>query len=713
MSKSLIHQHFYAKKSKGDSYETIATSPMLSSHFIKKYLQPISLYHPPKKRSFLGEQDYPAAFTLIQPETGDLIVGQAVYTPSKSIGQPSSFFVHHYIVPTNRKEEWIKNPAQLFQINHFVSSYDGKEVEEISAVPHHNLNIFARKQELFHTLHLNEQIFKQLLYACMLSVAEEKTVYISLDVPLEKQHKYAIALLELIFTFLPYPIRRVIGATTFQNEPHQKEYVHIMFVEPGSIRLRNPVLNQQFIFDFTTERFQGDRNEQNHAFLDFAYEALLTADSLDDFFIFSENALKGLPKSQKRNLSFYDQLYILYRLEKNGFYYYEENKISVLQTIRSVLGENHRDKLDIKKLLVKMLKREKQIKEEKSVIPFLQILFDIHQVVDLVEIVEITVKTLVHFHESTIEKEIWSLLESYSFTYQQVLSYMSDIRLSYPEVLASYLEDKFNRNLDKEMVLYHVEQLLSANPALEHHATFIQITRDRFVQVVRTSTEVFHDTAHIHIFLEKYVSYYRKHIYPTIQVELLKNAHVESVVMEDIKLFGKIFEVSSFGQESAERVKYDLLVALYELFFGEIDQIEKVDQVLKSPYKSKYKELGKSLLIMDEVSRQPYERLAVLFKSDRDEILHDDLFSFIAVYGTKDDMLDYIKWSFNLYGEDVSYRKSLINYLATDRNSIWKDKNVQKELKKMRSTSFHRLLKEVHYQSSNTMKRILHKVKIF
>lgn len=713
MSKSLIYQYLYAKQSKGDSHETIATSPALSTSFIKKYLQPISLYHPPKKRSFLGEQDYPVAFTLIQPETGDLIVGQAVFSPSKSIGQPSSFFVHHYIVPINRKEEWIKNPAQLFQINHFVSSYDGKEVEEISAVPHHNLNIFSRKQELFYTLHLNEQIFKQLIYACMLSVAEEKTVYISLDVPLEKQHKYALGLLELIFTFLPYPIRRVFGATTFQSEPHQMKYIHVMFVEPGSIRLRNPVFNQQFIFDFTTERFQGDWNEQNHAFLDFSYEALLTADSLEDFFIFSENALKGLSKSQKMDISLYDQLYILYRWEQNGFYYDEENKTIVLQTIHTVLAENHRDKWKIKELLVKMLKREKQIKEEKLAIPFLQTLFDIHQVVDLAEIVEITVKTLVHFHESTMEKEIWILLESYSFTYQQVLSYMSDIRLSYPEVLASYLEEKFNRNLDKETIFYHVEQLLSANPALEHHTTFIQITNERFVQDVRTSTDVFHDTAQIHIFLEKYVSYYRKNIYPAIQVELLKNAHVESVVWEDIRLFGKIFEASSFGQEGVERVKYDLLHALYQLFFGPIDQIEKVDQVLKSPYKSKFKELGKSLLIMNLESMQFFERLAVLFKGDKDEMLHDDIFAFIAVYGTKGDMLNYIKWSFNLYGEIVSYRESLINYLVTDRNSIWKDKNVQKDLKKMRSPSFQRLIKEVHYQSSSTMKRILHKVKIF
>jgi len=94
-----------------DGYDTIAISEGLDHAFVKKYLHPFCIYHSPKILAERGEKDasiYPEAVTMFQPETGDLVIGQAVFVPADFTGTRSTYFMHNYIIPWAQKEEWIK-----------------------------------------------------------------------------------------------------------------------------------------------------------------------------------------------------------------------------------------------------------------------------------------------------------------------------------------------------------------------------------------------------------------------------------------------------------------------------------------------------------------------------------------------------------------------------------------------------------------------------
>src|SRR4051812_23843134 len=112
-----------------DGYDTIAISESLDKDFVKKYLHPFCMYHAPKTLTERGEKDpsyYPEAVTLFQPETGDLVIGQAVFIPADFTGSRSTYFMHNYIISSGLKDEWIKQPERLFQWNEFHTTYKKK-----------------------------------------------------------------------------------------------------------------------------------------------------------------------------------------------------------------------------------------------------------------------------------------------------------------------------------------------------------------------------------------------------------------------------------------------------------------------------------------------------------------------------------------------------------------------------------------------------------
>ena len=156
MGKSLIQQQIYIKESKGlflpsDGPDTVAVSPHLEESFVKKYLHPICTYPIPTELKKRGEKDkslYPPLFTLIQPETGELVVGQAKFMPAENPKQKNSYFVHNYVIPADTKEEWIYCPSQIFQADHVGVIPSINLLEEVESVPYKQENIFAKKQPL-------------------------------------------------------------------------------------------------------------------------------------------------------------------------------------------------------------------------------------------------------------------------------------------------------------------------------------------------------------------------------------------------------------------------------------------------------------------------------------------------------------------------------------------------------------------------------------
>src|SRR3954453_13087301 len=101
-----IQQQLYTRERGGvfsstDGFDTIAVSEGIDKAFVKKYLHPFCLYYAPKALTTSGQKEaslYPEAVTLFQPETGDMVIGQAVYVPADFTGQRSAYFMHNYVI---------------------------------------------------------------------------------------------------------------------------------------------------------------------------------------------------------------------------------------------------------------------------------------------------------------------------------------------------------------------------------------------------------------------------------------------------------------------------------------------------------------------------------------------------------------------------------------------------------------------------------------
>ncbi len=719
MGKSLIQQQIVTRDSKGlfltgEVADTLAVSPNVDESFVKKYLNPISTYHMPSELKKSGDKEidaYPPLFTFIQPETGELVIGKSSFTPAESSKQKNRLFVHHYIIPASRKEEWIHQPSQIFHIEQFYGSEDmdnlKNELEEIEDVSYAKENIFAKKQELFHVLQLDEKTFKELLFACITAVAEKKRVYISIPAPQQWHHKYSMWLLELLFIYMPYETRRMFGATTFHNEPEIIDNIHVMFVEQGSIRLRNRAVENQITFDLSQHKSSGlVFKEEEHDYLHYAYEALETATELDEFFVYCERALQGLDKQKKLTIQTYDDLFLLFYMEKLDYYFYENDKVAILQMLLAFLQKNHREKGELVNIFTQLLHREQLMKDGSIVQDYLKLVLEIQKAVEHVDVVEFTVKTLAYYEGEDICQPLWGILEKYPDTYQQVLSYMSDI-FSYAQITEDYLKEKFSFQHSLSNVLITIKKLLQVNSSFEHNAIFIKLTKNRLVYEVKKSSHPIAVVFEVITYFQRSIPFqsYKRMVLPDVKAQLLVQLQLEKVNLADVKNFGEIFlldkEERHFEMKGWEKEKFEVLELLYTYFYLPLEQIQHVFRMASIPIKGKASDLAQEI-IKDNSLFKPYERFLLLFPGGMEGVEYRQVFSYIAIYGSEDEMLDYIEWSLKKFGTSPRFIHALKDYLITDRNSIWKKKEMKRELTNIRSQSLKKLLKEVREQTANS-----------
>ncbi|QCJ44162.1 hypothetical protein FAY30_20880 [Bacillus sp. S3] len=364
-----IEQQLYTRERGGifhatDGYDTIAISEGLDHGFVKKILHPFCLYHPPKTLTERGEKDadrYPKAVTFFQPESGELVIGQAVFVPADFTGQRSTYFIHHFIIPNSLKDEWLKQPEKLFHMNGFQTSYNsgrGKVLPQMDAVDYAVRDISFNQNEILTSLKISEEHFKQVLYAVMASISGKRKVFISLDVPIEEYSKSALRLLELIFQYLPYEYRRKLGSLTFTSKPEAKNGIHVVFYEPGTLPVENRFLKNQYIFEFAMDRISGaDVIAEHHTFVNHAFHHFSESRHANDFFAFAEMALSGLADEQKLEPASYDQLTAMYLIiHNNDFSLYKENKLELLQSLRIFLQTDYNKKSALAELFLNLLK---------------------------------------------------------------------------------------------------------------------------------------------------------------------------------------------------------------------------------------------------------------------------------------------------------------------------------------------------------------------
>ncbi|WP_025717315.1 GAP1-N2 domain-containing protein [Paenibacillus sp. 1-18] len=345
----LIQQQMYTRERRGifrstEGFDTVANSKGLDASFIKKVLHPLCVYDAPAALTARGEKQesvYPEAIHLVRTESGDVVLGRSIYKAADFTGLRSAFFTHNYVIPAGHGE----SPSDYKQwLNtSFVDAYDieqGTELPELERLPGGSVFPSVDPSAVLTQLKLSEEVFKQLLYAVMMSATGRKKVYVALNVPVEAVASSAKLLLGVLYAALPYAFRNRIGFLTYALEPNSRKGIHLMFVEPFSLRPGDRNVDKDFVFDLSNNSriLNVDAEQVKQPYFDWIVRTLLGGGSPDDFFKFAEQMLTGMDAGRDLTLSSYHELITLYRIEQGERELYNERRVAVLRSLTDYLS---------------------------------------------------------------------------------------------------------------------------------------------------------------------------------------------------------------------------------------------------------------------------------------------------------------------------------------------------------------------------------------
>lgn len=348
---NVVQQQMYTRERRGifrdnEGFDTIARSTGLDHAYIKKVLHPYCQYDAPAELTARAEkegQEYPDSLHVIHTESGETIVGRSVYQPADFTGLRSAFFTHNYVIPADFKDS-PETDYRTWLNASFAERYDieqGMDLPELPAIPAMEHDGHPTRDEalgLLQELKIDEQVFKQLLFAAMASVAGKKKVYVVLDVEIEQLSEKAKRLLMLLFACLPYGVRRHLGFQTYAREPQSKKGIQIMFVEKGSLRLNDRSIEKDFLFELAAGRvLNTDLDWDDQPYLDFAWANLGNAERAERFYDFAARMLKDMEPIRQIAIASYHELAVLFQMEEGNLELYEPNRLSVLRAMLDYL----------------------------------------------------------------------------------------------------------------------------------------------------------------------------------------------------------------------------------------------------------------------------------------------------------------------------------------------------------------------------------------
>ncbi|MFF2448943.1 hypothetical protein ACFVSW_17820 [Neobacillus sp. NPDC058068] len=725
MTDKFIQQQMYTRERGGifhatDGYDTIAISEGLDKAFVKKYLHPFCMYHAPQTLTERGEKDaslYPEAVTIFQPETGELVIGQSVFVPADFTGQRSTFFMHNYIIPEGMKDDWIKQPSRLFQLNDFKTSYDiglGKVLAERKAVGHGETDILSVKNDLLDVLGMTEVHFKQLLYAVMSSIAGKKKVFISLGVPVEQYSKYALQLLELIYLYLPYAHRRKLGALTFSSEPAGKNYLHVMFYEPGTLNVADRSIEKQFIFDFAGGgRISGvDIDGQEHEYLDFALHHFSESMRIDEFLTFAEMALSGLSGEQKLELASYYQLTAIYlTLTSSDLSLYQKNKIGFLHSLLKFSQAKIEAKPELVQLFLQLLAEEKLAADPRPALDYIGAVIAINKSMRCDEALTFILETLQYYQHDPLFDKLWKEIEQDKHCHEALLIFINE-HPDYDVLLEPYLDKRFKQVVRIEDILNELKIMLGSpyllsiekfkTTAIKKAISAISNEKKPFKAVLAVSDfKIEHQTAPFPEFKNKLLA--------NVKMALLRTMRLRDISTEDILSFGTIFpkKLNVIDLKDAKaKSNYQVTNVLYQLISSP-SQAELINLKLLTVVEREQLRDVLLRILRNNPAPEQIPLLLIAFGSEANGVDYPGLFEHLVRHSNEKTMFAFIRGNARQVEIDPRYKWSLRKYLISSPKSIWKNKALRNELKTIKNSSLQKLLKDVETATASPFVKFL------
>ncbi|MFJ5713574.1 hypothetical protein [Neobacillus sp. NPDC093127] len=725
MTEKFIQQQIYTRERGGifhatDGYDTIAISEGLDKALVKKYLHPFCMYHAPKTLTERGEKDaslYPEAVTIFQPETGELVIGQSVFVPADFTGQRSTFFTHNYIIPEGMKDDWIKHPDMIFQLNDFKTSYDvglGKVLAERETVDHGGMDILSVKNTLLDVLGITEVHFKQLLFAVMSSIAGKKKVFISLGVPVEEYSKYALQLLELIYLYLPYAHRRKLGALTFSSEPAGKNYLHVMFYEPGTLNVADRSIEKQFIFDFAGGgRISGvEIDGQEHEYLDFALHHFSESKRIDEFLVFSEMALSGLGIEQKLELASYYQLTAIYlTLNYGDLSLYQKNKIGFLHSLLKFFQAKIEAKPELVQLFLQLLAEEKLAADPGSVLDYIGAVIAINKSLRCDEALTFILDTLEYYQHDPLFDKLWKAIEQDKLCHEALLMYINE-HPDYDVLLELYLDKRFKPLVRIGDILNELKIMLGS-PYLLSIEKFKTTAIKKAISAISNEKKPFKAVLAVNDFKIEQQSApfaeFKNKLLANVKMALLRSIRLRDISTEDILSFGTIFpkKLNVIDIKDAKvKSNYQVANVLYQLISSP-SQADLINLRLLTVVEREQLRDVLLRILRNNPAPEQIPLLLIAFGSEYDGFDYQGLFEHLVKHSNEKMMLAFIRGNARLVESDPSYKRSLRKYLITHPKSIWKNRALRNELKDIKNYSLQKLLKDVETETASPLVKFL------
>lgn len=740
MSRPLILQQYYTRGRQGifranEGYDTVARTPGLDNQFIKKTLHPFCVYHAPRQLQERAETDlsqYPKALVCFRAESGELVLGQSVFVGADFTGQRNTFFSHHYVIPAEASDVFIKEPARIFGVQSFQQQADdavGKDLPALEAIPY-----TASKQQdnkkLLQGLGIDEPLFKQLLHAVMMSLSGKKKVFISLPGEMDEATRQANQLLEIIYSCLPYEMRRHFGFLTYSNEPQSKKHIHLMFVEKGSIRPGNGQGDKDFLFDLANQRsLNTELTEGRHEYLDFVWEFLQDSRILASFHAFCEEVLQGAERSIALNLVTYYELCALYLIEQGRMSVYERNRTAIWQLLNSYLRQTGLvQKNRLYDLMSKLFQAESQALAQQKW-PEMEV---VKQIIDSyavarnevakAETIQYVIDVLLkgkNAQKDGYVSDVYKFLSSQRDLFGSLMRNVFAIKLIVKPLFEDYLTERLKAVADIPQMLKEIEFWAKNAPQAIRHAFFASTTIPKVLNLLAEERNKLDGVLHIHHFFATFAGSpsYAEELVDEVDKALLKRIELTSLSKQGFDTILSLLEEKpqTFfdGLDLEGRNKLDMMMNLASL--EELTTTPRPEEFFRK-WDARDIENQQRLLqnMLDSLrGEESFSKVALVFYNagdlERASFRYGEMIAFVHQKGGDEALLAYLQWAMTqrMFFEgkhmEPPFRSALKSFFREDKGSRLRSKEWRKRWYAIRNADFRHMLDEVRSETTHPL----------
>ena len=230
---------------KHEGYDTVARSPGLTEAFIKKRIHPLCFYHPSRIRQAkrVPAEEFPKALCITHYPEGQMLIGQTVYIELDYTGKNSTYFTHNYILP-KPTSLFPENIGAILYRTNFLTETKLDQLSELEELPLHE----SIESGTVGPLPFDINRIQQLIHALIDVIKEhheQKKVYVVLP-----DLGWVRPVLMWLYSHLPKNTAQALGFITYSREPEKKQFLHLVFMEKGSILPGDARVKDDYVFDF-------------------------------------------------------------------------------------------------------------------------------------------------------------------------------------------------------------------------------------------------------------------------------------------------------------------------------------------------------------------------------------------------------------------------------------------------------------------------------